>query len=251
VGLVDILYFSDIYRYKLFFMPRKDKKYHYLYKTTNLKTGKFYFGIHSTDNIDDGYIGSGKKLWYSINKYGKENHKKDILEFVERRDLLNEIEIKIINEFINNPLCMNLSNGGFGFNMNHQDETKMKISTFFSGKTYEQIHGIDKADTERKKRSVSVKNVWDSLSEEEKKDRIKNATDKRNEFYKKNHTKRFGKPSVHLFKEISQFSINGEFIRDWSSINQAAEFMNVDCRRISDNLRGKKKMVKGFIFKYK
>ena len=90
-----------------------------------------------------------------------------------------------------------------------------------------------------------------TLITNEKKDRIKNATDKRNEFYKKNRTKRFGKPSVHLFKQISQFSINGEFIRDWDSIKQASEFMNIDYRRISDNLRGRKKIVKGFIFKYK
>lgn len=49
------------------------RKYHYIYKTTCTITSKFYIGMHSTDNLEDGYVGSGKRLWYSINKHGKEN----------------------------------------------------------------------------------------------------------------------------------------------------------------------------------
>lgn len=151
-------------------MPRKEKKYHYLYKTTNLKNGKFYFGIHSTNIIDDGYIGSGKRLWYSIKKHGKENHKKEILEFVNKRDLLHQIEINIINEFIGNPLCMNITNGGFGFNMNHTDETKRKISNSLSNKTYEQIHGVKNAELERTKRRIAASKQWETIDEKTKKE---------------------------------------------------------------------------------
>jgi len=43
-------------------MPRKQKKYHYIYKTTNILNYKFYIGMHSTDDLDDGYVGSGKRL---------------------------------------------------------------------------------------------------------------------------------------------------------------------------------------------
>ena len=63
-------------------MARKEKKYHFIYKTTNLLSGKYYIGMHSTDNLDDGYLGSGRRLRYSINKYGKESHKREIIEFV-------------------------------------------------------------------------------------------------------------------------------------------------------------------------
>jgi len=32
--------------------------YHFVYKTTNTKTGKIYIGAHSSQYIDDDYLGS-------------------------------------------------------------------------------------------------------------------------------------------------------------------------------------------------
>ena len=52
---------------------RKVKNIHYIYKTTCNITGRWYVGMHSTSNENDGYMGSGKRLRYSIRKYGKEN----------------------------------------------------------------------------------------------------------------------------------------------------------------------------------
>lgn len=96
-------------------MARKEKKYHFIYKTTNLLSGKYYIGMHSTDNIEDGYFGSGKRLRYSINKYGVENHKREILEFVDSRNELikREREIVSLNEIAKEE-CMNLMVGGKG-----------------------------------------------------------------------------------------------------------------------------------------
>lgn len=45
--------------------------------------------MHSTDNLEDGYLGSEKRLRYSINKHGAENHEREILEFVDSREELN------------------------------------------------------------------------------------------------------------------------------------------------------------------
>ena len=96
-------------------MGRKDKKYNYIYKTINIINNKFYIGMHSTNNLEDGYIGSGKRLWYSLNKYGKENHKVEILEFYNSRKLLKERERDLINDnMLNDPMCMNLVIGGGG-----------------------------------------------------------------------------------------------------------------------------------------
>ena len=107
-------------------MPRKEKKFHFIYKTTNLLTSKFYIGMHSTDNLEDGYMGSGKRLWYSRKKYGDENHSIEILEYCNNRKELRKREEEIVNdEFINENLCMNLVIGGGGFMM---DEHHYKCS---------------------------------------------------------------------------------------------------------------------------
>lgn len=96
-------------------MSRKQKKFNYIYKTTNLLNGKYYIGMHSTDNLNDGYNGSGKKLWYSIKKYGKENFKCEILEFLPDRSSLKEREKELVNiDLLNDLLCMNLMCGGEG-----------------------------------------------------------------------------------------------------------------------------------------
>lgn len=96
-------------------MPRKEKKFHFIYKTTNILSGKYYIGMHSTDNLEDGYLGSGKRLWYSFNKYGRENHKREILEFFDtRKELVKREEEIVTKELIKDELCMNLVKGGYG-----------------------------------------------------------------------------------------------------------------------------------------
>lgn len=78
-------------------------------------TGRYYIGMHSTSNLEDGYLGSGKRLRYSIRKYGKENHKIEILEFFDTRELLVEAEKKKITlEILGDIMCMNLMSGGTG-----------------------------------------------------------------------------------------------------------------------------------------
>jgi hypothetical protein len=96
-------------------MPRKKANIHYLYKTTCLTTSRYYIGLHSTCNLEDGYMGSGNRLRRSIRKYGKENHVKEILEFFETRELLIEAEKKAITqEMLCDVNCMNLVSGGTG-----------------------------------------------------------------------------------------------------------------------------------------
>ncbi len=94
---------------------RREKKYHYIYKITNVLNNKYYIGMHSTDNLEDGYFGSGRKLSKAIKKYGKVNFKKEILEFLPNRSSLKEREKHLVNEdLLKDLLCMNLMIGGHG-----------------------------------------------------------------------------------------------------------------------------------------
>jgi hypothetical protein len=94
---------------------RKEKQHHYIYKTTNLKNGKFYVGMHSTDNLNDGYLGSGTRLRRSIRRNGIENFKIEYLEFFDNRTDLTNREKELVNEeLLKDPMCMNLKPGGTG-----------------------------------------------------------------------------------------------------------------------------------------
>jgi hypothetical protein len=103
-------------------MTRADRrKYHYIYKIVRVDgSGKYYIGMHSTDNINDGYFGSGSLLSRSIKKHGKESHTKEILEYLPSRKELKEREREIVNEeLVGNSLCMNLRLGGNGGSWQH------------------------------------------------------------------------------------------------------------------------------------
>lgn len=106
------------------------RNHHIIYKTTCSVTGKWYIGMHSTDNLDDGYIGSGMHLWRSIDKYGKQNHSVEILEHLPDRKSLSEREREILTEAKKDPACMNIAWGGEGYydRPPTKEETRAKLS---------------------------------------------------------------------------------------------------------------------------
>jgi hypothetical protein len=92
-----------------------DYKYHYFYKITNLINNHFYYGVHNTNNLDDGYMGSGVRLQYAYKKYGIENFKKEILKYFDTKEEAFEYESNIVNEnLVYDDNCYNLSPGGKG-----------------------------------------------------------------------------------------------------------------------------------------
>ena len=96
-------------------MARPEKKYHFIYKTTNLKNGKYYVGMHSTNDLNDGYLGSGTRLRRSIRRHGIENFKLEILEFLPDRNSLKKREAELVNEeLLKDSLNINLVYGGHG-----------------------------------------------------------------------------------------------------------------------------------------
>lgn len=109
-------------------MIRKQKKFNFVYKTTNLLNNKYYIGVHSTNTLNDKYLGSGKYLWNSIRKYGRENFLFETLYFFDtfEQALKREKEL-VTKDTIKDPMCMNIMvGGGGGFNPNVDYKTASK-----------------------------------------------------------------------------------------------------------------------------
>lgn len=84
----------------------------HIYKITNKINGKWYIGKHNGKNLN--YFGSGKLLKQALEKYGKDNFERVILEEVDID--INSREKYWIEKTnaINDPMSYNLATGGEG-----------------------------------------------------------------------------------------------------------------------------------------
>lgn len=86
-----------------------------IYKTTCLVNNMKYIGWHSTNNLNDGYLGSGKYLLRAIDKYGKEKFKREILHVFDNKDESFLKELELVNEeWVQRKDTYNLKIGGEG-----------------------------------------------------------------------------------------------------------------------------------------
>jgi hypothetical protein len=85
--------------------------FYIIYKTTNTITNKFYIGKHQTNDLNDGYLGSGKLLRRAIQKYGRQNFQREILYIFDNENDMNkkEKELVVVSED-----TYNLCDGGQG-----------------------------------------------------------------------------------------------------------------------------------------
>lgn len=90
-----------------------ERKHNIVYRITNQINWKYYFGIHSTDNLEDGYFGSGKLLNQAIVKYGKSNfHKCIIADYPTRKEASDHEKLAVTSVQIEDEMCYNIQPGG-------------------------------------------------------------------------------------------------------------------------------------------
>ena len=150
------------------------RAYHYIYKVTRTDgSGKYYIGMHSSDEPNDRYFGSGTVISSSIKKYGRKNHVKEVLEYYPTRAKAKDREVELVNkELLNDPLCMNIAYGGQGFNgaevqewwQNPEYRTKvLERQAAFWAKTENR-----KAQSELKKKQYEDQSLRDRVGESSK-----------------------------------------------------------------------------------
>ncbi len=90
--------------------------YHIFYFIVLLVDGKYrgiYGGIHSTNNLNDNYLGSGTFLKKLKKEYGEENFIKFNIKFFNTREEAITYEKKIINKnWIKSEYSINKTIGG-------------------------------------------------------------------------------------------------------------------------------------------
>jgi group I intron endonuclease len=118
--------------------------YYTVYKITNLINNKVYVGVHKTDNLNDGYMGSGKIIKSSVEKHGIENFKKEIIHIFDNSEEAYDMESKIVTEeFISRDDTYNIRIGGIG-GWDHiipgkyqlSKETRSRIGNKLRGRTF-------------------------------------------------------------------------------------------------------------------
>lgn len=135
--------------------------------------GKIYIGCHKTENLDDGYIGTGVVFKKAVMKYGKDKFVREVLGMYETQETMLEEESKIVDDdFVNRDDTYNVIKGGTGvFHTYNSDDTKQKISDtrkrkIKSGEIILGMQGKKHSEETKKKMSASAKGL--PVSEETK-----------------------------------------------------------------------------------
>lgn len=205
-----------------------------IYKITS-PSNKVYIG--QSTNIEKrwkGYSTNKKKikeqtkLFNSFRKYGVDNHKFEIIEECTK-DKLNDKEVYWIEFYNSVNAGLNVSKGGHYFwevnkGKKHSEATIGKMKEWW-------------AENAKPRSLETIQKITQT-----KKQNPRNTTPELIEKYRQTST---------LKKPIYQFLINGDFVREFESINDASRSLGIRNDGISACLRGLQKSSGGFIWKYK
>lgn len=90
-----------------------------IYQITHTASGNIYIGKHQTDDVHDGYMGSGKRLQRAFKKYGAGAFTKTILHTFDNEASMNDKERELVTEeFCARKDTYNIcpgGKGGFGY----------------------------------------------------------------------------------------------------------------------------------------
>jgi len=167
------------------------------------------------------------KLYYSFKKYGVKNHKFEVLEECKFEDL-SKREIYYIEKYNSVNEGLNVSSGGYNFwevnvGKKHTKETIAKMKEYW----------VENAKPRSKETIAKISKT--------KQQNPRITTPEMVEKFRNTSTSK---------KPISQFDLEGNHIKNFNSINEAARCLNIRNDGISACLRKKQKTAYGFIWKY-
>lgn len=222
-----------------------------IYLTTNKVNNKKYIGMDSNNNPK--YLGSGSLLLKSIKKYGKENFTKEILEYCDSREEMEERETYWIHKYnsLKDPNFYNL-----------EDNLKRGIDPFWN-KSEEERQKIFKKRGDKQRGIPKVGNMKPKPEyfSQQQKERFKNRGPRTLESRKKQGLSLKGKKHNQIIKtwnqdlnsktlvSVDQYSKDDEFIKRWNSIKEPSIELNINRVCIGMCIKGDLKTGGGFIWK--
>lgn len=203
----------------------------YVYSHTRVDTGNiFYIGIGSDKRYSRAFDKKGRnQYWNNIIK-NTEYTVTILLDGLTWEEACKE-EVSLIQKLgrkNDGGILSNITEGGEGFKSNHSQKTKDQIRDFYKGKSYEDIYGEERANTQRVNRSKGVAEVWQNRSLQERK-----AIAQKNS------------------KPILQYTKDGTCIQEWISASEVERIYKISGTAINNCLKGRTKTSGGFIWKYK
>jgi len=260
----------------------------YNYITTNILDGKQYVGAHLTDDINDGYLGSGKVLTRAIERYGRENFIKRILCECKTAGEAYKNEEKFIKEYKTLILDggYNISpTGGVGYGGFHSEETKKKIGEIGKGRPcsdetkekmsksrtgkgnsmygkkgkdspfYGRHHNLEAKEKMRdthqgENNPMYGKKPWNTGLTKKTDEKLRKMGEAR--IGEKHHN--YGKTGRNSpsSKPVLQYTKENVFIKEWESMMDAVRALKIKgSSHISQCVNSKQKTAYGFIWRFK
>lgn len=168
-----------------------------IYKTTCLLNGKIYIGqheVHSLKKFDTWYLGSGKLLLRAVEKYGKENFKREIICKVNTQKMANKFEEFFIKKYNSTDLSIGyniLSGSPYENNPLKIPEIAERVAEANRGKIWsdeikEKISkSVSETMTKERRGMISKQHKGKIISEETKNKISKSVSGKNNPMYGK------------------------------------------------------------------
>lgn len=219
-----------------------DKKYHYVYKITNDIDDRYYIGKHSTNNLNDNYMGSGLLLRRLFKKYGIEHFKKEIIKMCESNDEAYKYEALLVtNETLKDKNCLNIQPGGLAHKISSNSEYKsLRLHQAGLNKvvlrniiTNECIK-IDKKDLEKYDKNIYINPTKGMVFSKESREKMSKAK-LQCKFTPWNKGKHYKNPNRKL-TEAGRLSIIAH--------NKSRIISDITRKRISDTVKNRKYMYK-------
>lgn len=207
----------------------------YVYQVTNILNNKKYIGSSNKEPKENwSYYGSGKNIKLAIEKYGKENFRKEILEETKKDARL--IEKKYLDKVNakNNPEYYNMTNDAVGSGF-HNKESRLSISKKLIGR---KLSKETKEKISKNKTGIRFKNGYFKTRKDKGKPRL--ATQGRIS------------PNKGKGKKIDLFSIEGKYLSTYNNTVELGKYLNINPETIRCCLIGKVKTIcnKQYYVKY-